>query len=416
VLRGQLSVFVAVAALLALSRAVGAQERSPAALVASASKPPAALSDSLTGAAARHAPALRLALDSLLAAHGTLPGVTVGVAFADGSSIGLAAGFADTVRKTRMTVLHRLPQGSVGKTYVAAVALQLVRERKLVLEAPISRYLATEPWFSRLPNARAITVRQLMNHTSGVVRYEFQPAFTRALTAHPDRVWRPSELIAFVLDGQAPFPAGQGWDYSDTNYILLGMIVERLTGRAFYAELRRRILTPYGLRETVPQDSRSLRGVPQGYAGPDNPFGGRNEMLDSTGRMIINPQFEWTGGGVVSTARDLARWGRALFAGSVLDSGSRAEMLRGVPAPLGPPGTQYGLGVIIRPLALGTSYGHSGFFPGYSTELMYFPDDTLTVAVQVNSSDPRSLTPGPARVVGTMVRTIRAARASPRPE
>ena len=87
-----------------------------------------------------------------------------------------------------------------------------------------------------------------MNHTSGLVRYEFNERFTADLTASPDRVWKPQELVAYILDTQPPFAAGQGWDYSDTNYIVLGMIMEKVTGRTYYDLARERVLRPAGLR------------------------------------------------------------------------------------------------------------------------------------------------------------------------
>jgi D-alanyl-D-alanine carboxypeptidase len=135
----------------------------------------------------------------------------------------------------------------------------------------------------------------------------------------------------------------------------------------------------------VPSDRPHIAGLSQGYAGPQNFFGGWDTMVGADGRLMFNPQMEWTGGGVATTALDLARWARALYAGDVLDAATRAEMLRGVPARLGP-NAAYGLGVILRPTPLGASYGHSGFFPGYVTDMMYFPEHRLAVAVQVNTS------------------------------
>jgi D-alanyl-D-alanine carboxypeptidase len=287
-----------------------------------------------------------------------------------------------------MTPGDLMLQGSVGKTYVAAVALQLVQEKKLELDEKIEKYLGGEKWFKRLPNARDITVRMLMNHTSGLVRYEFKEQFTRDLTAKPYKVWKPEELIAYILDTPAPFAAGQGWDYSDTNYIVLGMIIERLTGHTYYRELARRILTPLGLRETVPSDRRKIPNLAQGYAGKDNPFGGTDAMLQG-GEMVINPQFEWTGGGMASTAADLARWAKLLYEGKAFEPQLLNRMLEGVPARLGAD-AKYGLGVIIRPTTLGVSYGHSGFFPGYITEVMYFPEARTAISVQVNTSVPRA--------------------------
>lgn len=321
-------------------------------------------------------------------AAGKFPGGSAGFALADGTSFGLAVGLSNLETRRAMTPNDLMPQGSVGKTYVAAVALQLVQEKKLALDDRIEKYLGGEKWFKRLPNARDITVRMLMNHTSGLVRYEFKEQFTRDLTAKPDKVWKPEELISYILDTRAPFAAGQGWDYSDTNYIVLGMIIERITGSTYYEELSRRILTPLGLRETVPTDRRTIPNLAQGYAGKDNPFGGTDAMLRD-GQMAINPQFEWTGGGIASTTADLARWAKLLYEGKAFEPQLLSRMLEGVAAPLGPE-AKYGLGVIIRPTAHGISYGHSGFFPGYLTEVMYFPAARAAISVQVNTSVPRA--------------------------
>ncbi|HEX7176183.1 MAG TPA: serine hydrolase domain-containing protein [Pyrinomonadaceae bacterium] len=339
-------------------------------------------------AAARLRRRLQEKLDALHAA-GRFPGATAGFAFADGTSLGLSVGTSDTQKKTPMRPNDLMLQGSVGKTYAAAVALQLVAEKKIGLDDKVEKYLGRESWFARLPNARDITVRMLMNHTSGLVRYEFKEQFTKDLTANPDKVWKPEELVAYVLDTAPPFAAGRGWDYSDTNYIVLGMIVERVTGRRYYDEVRRRLLGPLKLRRTVPSDARRIPGLAQGYAGADNPFGGTDAMIDSAGRFAINPQFEWTGGGIASTTEDLARWARALYEGRAFDRALMPQVLDGVAAKLGP-GTKYGLGVIIRETELGVVYGHSGFFPGYLTEMAYFPDLKAAVAVQVNTSAPRS--------------------------
>ena len=162
-----------------------------------------------------------------------------------------------------------------------------------------------------------------MNHTSGLVRYEFKDQFTKDLTANPEKVWKPAELVAYLLDEKPPFEAGKGWDYSDTNYIVLGMIIEKVTGRRFYDEANRRLLKPLKLEDTIPQDGLRLKGVVQGYAGPNNPFGGRDAMIQD-GKFAINPQFEWTGGGYASTAEDLARWAKMIYEGKAFSLGAPA--------------------------------------------------------------------------------------------
>lgn len=337
------------------------------------------------------------------------PGATVGFVLPDGKSFGLAVGFSDLSARRAMTTDDLMLQGSVGKTYVAAVALQLVHEDKLGLDDKIERWLGREKWFARLPNARDITVRMLMNHTSGLVRYEFKEQFKIDLTRQPDKVWRPEELIAYLLDTAAPFPAGKGWVYSDTNYIVLGMIIERATGSTYYRELDKRILGPLNLRQTVASNARSIKGLAQGYAGQNNPFGHSDAMI-AGGAMVINPQFEWTGGGLASTSTDLARWAGMLYEGRAFEPSLMKEMLAGVPAELGPE-AKYGLGVIIRPTSLGLSYGHSGFFPGYVTDVMYFPQSRLTVAVQVNTSVPRATGKPLSQVIVELAEIILAAQA-----
>ncbi len=312
------------------------------------------------------------------------PGATVGVALADGTAFGLATGVSDRAANKPMTTADRLLQGSVGKTYVAAVALQLINEGKFSLEDKLEKYLGKEPWFARLPNARDITVRNLMNHTSGLVRYEFNERFIADLSKNPGKVWKPEEEVAYILDTKAPFAAGQGWDYSDTNYIVLGMLVERVTKTSYYELVKKRVLKPLKLNDTVPSDSRRIPGLAQGYAGAQNPFGVSDAML-ANGEFVINPQFEWTGGGMASTALDLARWAKLLYEGKAFAPSLLPEMFNGVPARVGPE-TKYGLGVIIRPTKLGLAYGHSGFFPGYLTEMYYFPAHKFALAVQVNTS------------------------------
>lgn len=348
--------------------------------------------------------ALQLKLDEWHKA-GSFPGATLGVALANGESFGLAVGLSDRETKRAMMPTDRMLAGSVGKTFAAATALQLIKEGKIGLDDKIEKYLGREPWFSRLPNAKNITVRQLMNHTSGLVRYEFKEQFTKDLTANPEKVWKPAELVAYLLDEKAPFEAGKGWDYSDTNYIVLGMIIEKVTGRKFYDEANRRLLKPLKLTNTTPQDGPRLKDVVQGYAGPSNPFGGKDAMIEG-GRFVINPQFEWTGGGYASTAQDLARWAKMIYEGKAFSPDLLPQVLEGVSAPMLGRETKYGLGVIIRKTPPGISYGHSGFFPGYMTDMMYFPEHKVAIAVQVNTSVGRSLGKPLSRVIVEMMEVI----------
>jgi D-alanyl-D-alanine carboxypeptidase len=337
---------------------------------------------------------------------GTFPGATVGVVLANGESFALAVGVSDRTSKTAMKPNDRMLAGSVGKTFAAATALQLIKEGKIGLDYKIEKYLGKETWFARLPNSNQITVRQLMNHSSGLVRYEFKDQFTKDLTANPEKYWKPAELVAYLLDEKAPFEAGKGWDYSDTNYIVLGVIIEKVTGRKFYDEANRRLLKPLKLKDTGAQDGPRLQGLVQGYAGSNNPFGGKDEMI-TAGKFAINPQFEWTGGGYISTAHDLARWAKMMYEGKAYSADLLPQVLDGVAAPMLGRETRYGLGVIIRKTAAGTSYGHSGFFPGYLTDMMYFPDEKIAIAVQVNTSVGRSLGKPLARLIPELAEVVK---------
>ena len=337
---------------------------------------------------------------------GKFPGATLGVVLADGESFGLAVGHSDRGKKTPMRFDDRMLAGSTGKTFAAATAFQLVSEGKLSLDDKVEKYLGSEPWFDRLPNSHQITIRQLMNHTSGLVRYEFKKEFTDLLTADPMKVWTPEERLAYLFDEKPPFEAGKGWDYSDTNYIVLGMIIERVTRKPFYGEARRRLIRPLKLANTIAQEGPVMKGVIQGYAGEGNPFGGKDAMIEN-GRFVVNPQLEWTGGGWASTSLDLARWAKMYFEGKAFSSTLLPQVLDGVPAPMLGKDAKYGLCVIIRNTAAGISYGHSGFFPGYLTDMMYFPDGKFAVSVQVNTSVGRDLGKPPGRVLAEIAQIIK---------
>jgi len=342
-------------------------------------------------------------LDTWRAASG-VPGVTVGLVTRDGTVSGFASGESDTATHRKMQPADLMLAGSTGKTFFAAVAVQLIESGKLDLDAHISQYLGTRPWFSRLPNAKDVTVRQLMTHTSGIIRYEFNDKFTADLRANPERVWTPEEQIGYLFDTQAPFAAGQGWEYSDTNYMVLGLIVEQITGARYYDLIRDRFVTPFNLKGAVPSTSRRIPGLVQGYVGPGDPILPAGEVMKD-GVMVINPQLEWAGGGFATNAVDLARWGHELYAGKALSAKARALMIdAAVSAKLGA-GSTYGLGVIIRPPATAAgmtspTWGHSGYFPGYMSELIYVVDTGTTLAIQINSSGPRARgTAAPLRVL-----------------
>ena len=244
---------------------------------------------------------LQALLDSIRTA-GNFPGLSLAIVTKQDGVISLSSGYNDRDKKILLKTSDRFLHGSVGKTYASAVALRLIKQGRINLDEKVAAYLGKNDWYHRIPNAANITVRMLMNHTSGVMRYEFKDQFLKDLAADPAKTWQPAELVRYVLDEKASFEAGTGWEYADTNYILLGMIMEQVTGQKYYDLLRKEILQPYQLYNTFPQDGRKLQGLAQGYAGVDNEFGGKDKVLNDDGAFIINPQFEWTGGGVFRRA------------------------------------------------------------------------------------------------------------------
>jgi len=316
---------------------------------------------------------------------GGFPGATVGVALPDGRGMSVSIGYSDLEAQRSMKPADRMLAGSIGKTFVSAVTLQLVDEGKLGLDDRIEKWLGKEPWFDRLPNGRQITLRMLMNHTSGIREHVLNNDFIKALREQPDKIWKPEELIAFILDSKPLFEAGGGWSYADTNYILVGMIFERVSGRTVYGEVERRILKPFKLKDTTPSDSRVIPGLIPGYVSPRSPFGfeGRTIIDD---KFVINPQMEWCGGGFASTAEDLAKWAKLLYEGRLLRQTTVEQLLDAVPAKTGE-GHKYGLGAQVRRTDWGVTYGHGGWFPGYLSEVEYFPKQRMAIAVQFNTDN-----------------------------
>lgn len=350
---------------------------------------------------------MRARMEELHAA-GSFPGATVGFVLPDGSAGEVAVGTADVEAGTPMRPGDRMLSGSIGKTFAAALAVRLASEGRLELDAPVSRWLGSEPWFVRVPNARDVTVRMLLDHTSGIEEHVQNAEFQAEIRVDPDRVWTPEELVAYVLDRPALFAAGEGWSYADTNYILLGMVLERVTGAPFYEEADRAFVKPLGLAGTGPSDRRDLEGLVPGYIAPEfNPFGFAVKTL-ADGRFVVNPQFEWTGGGYASTPRDLARWAKAMYEGRAFPAAWVDTMLVSQPARTGP-GDRYGLGVQVKRTPVGVAYGHSGWFPGYLSEMMYFPAERIAVAVQFNTDHGQRLGRPLSRHASEMAAVVLAA-------
>jgi len=231
---------------------------------------------------------------------------------------------------------------SVTKTFTAAIVLQLVEEGRVDLDAAVTDYLP------EVTIARGVTVRQLLSHTSGIA--DLLAPMRNRLNAEPARVWKPAEVLALL--GPSVFAPGTSWGYSNTNYLIAGMIVERVTGHPFGDELARRITGPLNLLGT---------GIPA-----------RGELPYLLG--VSWTSAFWTSAMLDSDAADLVRWGDALYGGGILRADSLAQMLDFNEHGYGLGAEQYRFGGLL-------GYGHSGLLRGYTTLLVHLPEADLTVAV-----------------------------------
>lgn len=317
------------------------------------------------------------------------PGMTAAYVLSDGTSGTVASGLADVEANLPMTGNSRMLAASTGKSFVGALSIALALEGRLTLDEPVSRWLSKYDWFERLPNHESVTLRHLLTHSAGLpdhVHMEaFEEAFAKAWQEN-ENPFPPERLVEFILDEPALFPVGQGWAYSDTGYILAGMVAEEVTGRSYYDEIRERFLNPLGLLDTSPSDLQDVEGLAAGYMRPDNPFRLPGKTLDENAHLHWHPGVEWTGGGLVSTSRDLAHWGAALFTGKAAPGDYLSDLFKTVAIDPDIAGARYGAGVAIHHSdRFGPVYGHAGWIPGYITSFRYYPNSGVTIAFQINT-------------------------------
>ncbi|MGW4382154.1 serine hydrolase domain-containing protein [Kitasatospora sp. NPDC004531] len=316
-------------------------------------------------------------LDALVAELG-VPGALATVRDQHGRSTSAAAGVGDLATGAPVPADGEVRVGSNTKTFVAVVVLQLAAEGRVRLDRDIDHYL---PGLVRGDgiDGRHITVRQLLQQTSGL------PNYTAYLDDDP-RPYQPRELLDLALRHPAAFPPGASWQYSNTNYLLAGLLVERVTGHSIGHELDTRIVRRLGLRHTyfpAPGES-ALRGPhPHGY------YRDGGELVDVTD---LDPSWAWAAGQLVSTNADLNTFFTALLTpGRLLPAAQLAQMRTTVPADATfGPGARYGLGLVSRPLTCGGRYwGHGGSIPGYETRTGATPDGrAAALAVTEQLDDP----------------------------
>jgi D-alanyl-D-alanine carboxypeptidase len=316
------------------------------------------------------------------------PGIVASVVFPDGRQWTGVAGVADLATGRELTPDTPFAVASVSKTFLAAEILALVDEGRLLLGGAVAPLLAGTLVGGAAIDER-ITVHMLLDHTSGLGDFLVNAGLDRAVRADPGRAWTPAEALAYA--GRPIAPPGKGYHYANTNYVLLGLIAEAVTGRTLAEEYRARFLEPLGL------SSVSYQGIEPPVAELPTAYRYRSGALDATPQDVtdgspIRPFTAITtaagaAGSMAASARDLARWARALYGGHVLPARLVDLMVRDAEATmtLDPP-YPYGLGVQAFTIDGRVSYGHAGRLVGARSVVRWFPDASVAIAIVTNQS------------------------------
>jgi D-alanyl-D-alanine carboxypeptidase len=297
-----------------------------------------------------------------------VPGAIIGIWGPDGAYV-RAFGVADKTTRAPMKTdfYHRI--GSVTKTFTVTAVLQLADQGKLGLDDPIAEYIDGVPLGDR------ITLRQLARMQSGLFSYSASPEFQQAMFADPRRAFTPRELLNYALAQPNQFPPGEGFEYCNTNTILLGLVVQKVSGEPLHSYIHDQILAPLGMSHTsFPTTNAFPEPHAQGYT-----------VQTADGKEAAatdwNPSWGWAAGAMISTLDDMRIWAPALAAGKLLTPQMQTQRLQTVGSPAMPPQDGYGLGIF----NLGGWIGHNGSLPGYQTVVVYLPQKQTTLVIMINT-------------------------------
>jgi len=313
-----------------------------------------------------------------------IPGAVVGVWQGKKSWV-YAAGISDIKTKSQMQPEYKFRIASNTKTFTSTLVLQLADEKKLSLDDKLAKF------FPQVPNSRKITIRQLLNHTSGIFDFAEDENFKKMYLGDPLRKWTPQEEIDIALIHDPDFAPGKKWKYSNSNYALLGMIVEKVTGSKLEDEVEKRIIKPLKLSQTsFPVTPEMTGGYSHGYMAPEEaaaieatvateatltPAVPEEDLVDIT---LVNPSIPWAGGGIVSNVYDLKKWIEAAARGELLSRAMRKERFRWIPT--GTKDLEFGLGI----MKLQDFIGHNGKILGYASFMLYSPGKNTTIVLFIN--------------------------------
>ncbi|MEU0375312.1 serine hydrolase domain-containing protein [Streptomyces sp. NPDC006283] len=296
-----------------------------------------------------------------------VPGVIVSLSAPGKGSYVRTFGVADKATGAPMETDLYMRIGSTTKTFTVTALLELVDEGKVGLDDPIAKYI------DNVPNGDRITLRDLADMRSGLFNYTMDEGFFKALTSDPQRPFTPQELLDYSFKHPVQFQPGEKFDYSNTNLILLGLVVEKAGGMPLNEFIEQRVLKPARLSHTVfPTGAEFPSPHAQGYT--DQTASGKVENSTNW-----NPSWGWAAGAMISDLRDLRSWARTLATGTLLSPETQAQRLKTLPTTI--PGAGYGLGIF----DVQGWIGHNGSLPGYEALTLYLPESQATLVVLLNT-------------------------------
>ncbi len=296
-----------------------------------------------------------------------IPGVVVGLWMPGKGSYVRATGVADKTTRRPMTTDQFFRIGSETKTFTVTALLKLVDDGRIGLDDTISAYI------DGVPNGDRITLRHLAEMRSGLFPYSADPDFEHDLLSDPSRSFTPQEVLAYGFKHANTFAPGKEFQYSNSNLVLLGLVIEKVSGHRLADFIDKRVLRPARLRHTFfPEGPEFPEPHPRGYT--NQTLSG--EIEDATD---WNPSWAWAAGAMISDLHDLRRWAKIVATGTLLSPETQAQRLRTLPT--GYPGTSYGLGIFES----GGWIGHNGSIPGYETATVYLPSKKATLVVMLNT-------------------------------
>ena len=283
------------------------------------------------------------------------------------------------------------------KTMTAAVIMQLAQEGKLSLDDPVSKYVPG------VPNGDNITIAELLEMRSGLYNYTNAPEVSASMDHDPTKVWTPAELLAIAFAHQPNFPPGTAFEYCNTNYVLLGLIAEKVDGKPLAQAMQERLFGPLHLQHTE-LPAPAVNTIPDPYSHGylygsssvalvgEPPYSPEIKAAARAGTLLpndytgLNHSFATAAGGVISTANDLATWIQALVTGRVLNAKYQRLWLDSLQPedPNKPKGQQYGYGISQMSWGPNTIYFHGGETPGYNSFMGYDPNNQVTLVVWTN--------------------------------